>query len=429
MSSAQSAVVEDRELNWLDDRQAGQAPALIGRSAAVGSADRDPDEGEPSIGPGAFPGIRRPFRSLLWLIQVVVGLVFLVGLLALLAAIPGLSLLTLGCLLDAEGRVARSGRIRDGFPLLAISSRTGMILLMVSIFLIPVQMLSVQAASQGIIINGTPLAPGGFLAATRILQTLLFMHLLLAIANGGAFWNFFRPIRNCRRLLASIRRRRYLPAVDYWADRLLKLFKPVEHVMLAVKGAVGAFIWLLVPTALIALSHVPRENPVPAGLGSFLGGLILIPVAAWLPLLQAHQAATGRFMAIFEVRTVRRLISRVPVRWAVATILLYALALPLYFTKIRLPAEDAMWLVTPLFVLLTYPTRILMGWVYGAGMQSQEEAWFAIRWATRLFMIPVLGFYGLILFVTPFISEAGRAAMFENHAFLLPVPVGRLFGG
>ena len=39
-------------------------------------------------------------------------------------------------------------------------------------------------------------------------------------------------------------------------------------------------------------------------------------------------------------------------------------------------------------------------------------------------MIPVLAAYSAILFVLPLISEAGPRAMFENHAFLLPVPSG-----
>jgi hypothetical protein len=45
----------------------------------------------------------------------------------------------------------------------------------------------------------------------------------------------------------------------------------------------------------------------------------------------------------------------------------------------------------------------------------------------KVVLIPALAAYAGILFVTPLISEAGRAAIFENHAFLLPIP-GRLFG-
>ena len=427
--STDSPSIPVQSLDWLPETEPSTVDAADWDSTDQVEHETKPENAKETLpGPGPFPGFRKPFRSLWWFVQVLVGLAFLVGLLALLAAIPGLSLLTLGFLLEAEARVARSGRFRDGFPLLAVSSRMGLILIMVSVFLIPVQLMATQAAARGIIVEGTPLSQSGLRTFMRIVQVGLFVHLLLAIANGGSFARFFRPIKNVRLLVRAVKDGNYLRSLDNLTNQLLELLKPLHHVSIAFKGAVGAFIWLFIPTALIALSHTPRENPGPAALGSILGGMLLIPIAGWLPLLQAHQAVTGRFRAIFDIRSARKIINRVPIRWAIATILLYALALPLYFTKVRLPASDAMWLITPLFVILTYPTRILMGWVYAKGMQKEKLAWFGVRWSTKLFMIPVIAFYGLILFATPFISEAGRAAMFENHAFLLPVPMQQFFG-
>lgn len=427
------------------------------------------------IGPGPFPGIRHPLRTVLWLINVWIGLGFLLVLLSLVAAIPVLSLLALGYLLAAEAAVARSGRLRDGFPLLAVSSRIGIIFVVSGLFLLPVWLLAGQTEAHIVVTGRT--ASGGFLIGTRVLQVVIFLHLLLAIANGGAVNRFLLPfnrvpawlvssrrriallvlgvilmliailaapalilviyipclllvpVRNIMSLWRGIRTGEYQKSVDFWTARLLDITRPVEHFWLALKAAAGAVAWLAVPTFLLSLSTIPFENPAPAALSSLLGGILLIPVAAWLPLLQAHQVTTGRFGAIFKVRVARTIIRRVPIRWALATILLYALAIPMYFTKIRLPADDAMWLITPVFILLTYPTRIIMGWVYASAAQREQSAWFATRWAARLFMIPVLGFYGLILFITPFISEAGRIAMFENHAFLLPIPTRFLLGG
>jgi hypothetical protein len=40
-------------------------------------------------------------------------------------------------------------------------------------------------------------------------------------------------------------------------------------------------------------------------------------------------------------------------------------------------------------------------------------------------MIPMLALYSGILFLLLLISEAGLQVMFENHAFLLPVPSGQ----
>ncbi len=378
------------------------------------------------LGPGAFPGFRKPFRSLWWLFSVLLGLGFLLPLMAGLAAIPVVSLVSLGMMLDAESQVARSGRFRDGFPLLPISTRVGTIGFMVFLFLIPIMMLSSIAGSQEIVKQLSGLPPGRLNNLKIVLQFVIFSHLLLAISNGGSFACFLRPIRNIRNLIRRLRSGEYFTAMNLWTDRLLQIFRPWHHFYIAVSGALGALCWLVIPTALLgAASTSPHQNPAPTALLSLLGGLLLIPVAAWLPLLQCHQATTGRFKAIFEVRVVREIICRVPIRWAIATILLYGLAVPLYLSKVVLPPADAYWLFTPLFILVIYPTRILMGWVYGQGIRKEQRAARLIRWPAKVFMIPLLGLYGLILFAVPLISEAGPRAMYENHAFLLPVPSGQ----
>lgn len=439
-------------------------------SRLLGPEAWHPDGDAVQLGPGQYPGIRRPLRTLWWLVQILLGVGFLLPLLAGLAAIPGLSLISLGMMLDAEARVGRSGRIRDGFPLLAVSTRVGTIGAMLALFLLPIFLLSNVAESQRIVGQMSGLTQNSFGIGKTALQITAFIVLLLAIANGGSFGRFFWPlrkrptrrqgcvlaaigflafllaaaqpgfliiyllllvigatVRNARDLYAGLRSGTYVSAVNDWTAKLTGLFQPWHHVKMAVKGALGALCWLVIPTALLGIaSSSPHQNPGPAAVGSFVGGILMVPVAAWLPLLQCHQASTGRFKAIFEVRAVREIICRVPLRWAVATILMYGLAIPLYLSKVVLTPQDAHWLFTPLFILVIYPTRILMGWVYGTGMQSEARATKLIRWPTKLFMIPALGFYSLILFFLPLISEAGPRAMFENHAFLLPVPSGQV---
>ncbi len=380
-----------------------------------------------SIGPGPFPGIRCPFRSLLWVVRVITGIAFLIGLLATLAAVPGLSLLALGFMLAAQAEVARTGQLRHAFPLLPVSTRTGTILLMVGLFLLPIWLTSSLAAAHGVIAQSSPIAPNPQRTLLVVLQLVIFLHLAIAIACGGSVWCFVRPIRNLRRLKQGFQDGSWKGSVNRWSEWLIDVFRPWTHLVLAIKATIGAIIWLFLPTAMLALSTRPHEEPGIPALISFLGGILLIPVASWLPLLQAHQAATGRFRDIFDVRTVRDIIVRVPIHWAIATVLLYAAAVPLYLTKVRLLADDAIWLLTPLFIVLIYPTRLMFGWVYARGRQRPEPARRLVRWPVKLVMIPALAAYAGILFVTPLISEAGRAAIFENHAFLLPIP-GRLFG-
>ncbi len=409
--------------------------AVRGISAAVDSvAPRSsPDEGSTwdqmsrTVGPGPFPGIRSPLRSLLWLVRVLTGIVFLIGLLAALAAVPGLSLLALGIMLAAEAEVARTGQLQNAFPLLPVSTRTGTILLMVGVFLLPIWLISSLAAAHGVIAQSSPVAPNPQRTLLGLLQIMIFLHLAAAIACGGSVWCFIRPIRNLRRLKQGLQGGSWKDGVNRWSEWLIDVFRPWTHLVLAIKATIGAVIWLFLPTAMLALSTRPHEEPGIPAVISVLGGILLIPVASWLPLLQAHQATTGRFRDIFDVRAVRHIIARVPLHWAIATILLYAAAVPLYLTKVRLLADDAIWLLTPLFIVLIYPTRLMFGWVYARGQSRPEAARRLVRWPVKAVMIPALAAYAGILFVTPLISEAGRAAIFENHAFLLPIP-GRLFG-
>ena len=170
------------------------------------------------------------------------------------------------------------------------------------------------------------ISSSGLSTVTLILQVVIFLHLLLAIANGGSFACFLRPIRNIRQLRKRVRSGEFSPAVNLWTERLATISQPWHHFVLAIKAVGGALCWLTIPTVLLGMSSTsPHEDPGLPGFLSFVGGALMIPVAAWLPLLQVHQATTGRFRAIFEVRVVREIISRVPIRWAIATILLYAL--------------------------------------------------------------------------------------------------------
>src|SRR5262245_39482409 len=72
-----------------------------------------------------FPLLREGTKLLLSGVEFVFGLVALVVGLAVLAAIPVLQFLSLGYLLEAGGRVARSGRLRDGWIGVRTAARLG----------------------------------------------------------------------------------------------------------------------------------------------------------------------------------------------------------------------------------------------------------------------------------------------------------------
>jgi hypothetical protein len=81
-----------------------------------------------------------------------------------------------------------------------------------------------------------------------------------------------------------------------------------------------------------------------------------------------------------------------------------------------------MWLVTIVFIVSIYPAKVIAGWAYHRAVRKERAAWFGFRWLSRALMLPLLAFYVFLLFFTPFISEHGKAALFEHHAFLLPAP-------
>ena len=374
------------------------------------------------LGPGHFPGFLRPFKSLWWLIHMAFGTVCLVLMLAVLAAIPGLNLLTLGYMLDGQKRVALSGRLREGFPLMSLAPRLGCVAFFVLLFLLPIRILATQCNAALIVRHGTAVSSESLLMGLTILKTLTAGHLILAIACGGSASCFVRPIRNLRWLLRELRAGRYVSTVDKWAGEAMLILRPWYHFVLGLKSVVGAFLWLLMPTALLVAYSAPgRVSPGFAVL-SFLGGLCMIFVAAWLPALQVHQAVEGKFRAIFQLRAARHVIRNAPISWLITSVVLYAMTLPLYLAKIRLLPSDAFLVLTPIFVLATYPSRILIAWACHRGINREKPAWFWFRWGARLAAVPLLAAYVLFLFLTPTVSELGKAAPLENHAFMSPVP-------
>jgi len=381
-----------------------------------------PSDSVPQIGPGAFPGFRRPFSSLWWCIKSLFGTATIVAILAILAAIPGLNILTLGYLVEPQKRVATSGKLRDGFPLMVFAPRLGIIMFFSLLLMIPLRIMATRVSDAVVILGANDPRTLQMMTGLTIMKWVIGTHLLLAIAYGGRISSFFRPIRNLKWFLKATMTSQGRAELSTQIETLLDVMKPVHHFWLGLKAFFGAVLWLAIPSGmLVAVTNPERDNPV-LGVVSFLGVLLMIPVMAWLPLLQVHQAVEGRFVSVFSIRTARAIISRVPLRWMLATVVLYALTFPLYLAKIRLLPGDAMLLITPFFIVLTYPTRLLMAWIYHQGHQRPVPAFFLWRWLIKLVMMPALGAYCFFLFLTPFVSELGRSAPLENQAFLGPVP-------
>ena len=133
-------------------------------------------------------------------------------------------------------------------------------------------------------------------------------------------------------------------------------------------------------------------------------------------------ATENRFGAGFEWRSVRRTYAKAP--WAISTafIITLAFALPLYLLKIEVVPSEAEWLPALVFMVFIFPARLLMGWSIGrAGKRTAPRHWF-FRITGKLPLLPAAGFYVLIVFFSQYTSWNGVLSLYEQHAFLLPVP-------
>ncbi len=380
------------------------------------------------MGPGRFPGVWNPFRSLFWLVHLTFGTVCLILVLAILAAIPGLNILTLGYLVDPQKRVAESGRVRDGFPLIVLAPRLGCIVFFSVMLLAPIRLQAVRVSDAAVILGAHHPRVAQMQTTLHAMQSIIAIHLLLAISRGGTVGCFLRPLKNVIWFLRKSLTRRGRTEISAGTEQVLYLVKPVQHFWIGLNSFIGAVLWLLIPTSLLVVYSAPGRTAPIFGLLSFLGGLLLIPVMAWLPQLQVHQAVTGRFTSIFSIRAARQIVRNAPLSWMVTSVLLYAMTLPLYLAKIKLLPADALLVLTPFFIVLIYPARIMVAWAYHRGMSTSEAAKWPYRWASSLMMLPLLAGYAAFLFATPLISELGKAAPLENQAFLGPVPYAQWAG-
>ncbi len=379
-----------------------------------------PDEVVGNIPP--FPHLlRHPLKAAFWMIRMAFGIASLVLFLALIAAVPIVNFIALGYLLDVEGRVARTGKIRLAFPLLDIAPRLGMIVLGVALWLIPLFLLAGAAADAHLI------DPGGssdrnLHLINRLVAIAISIHLCLALARGGTLWCFVRPLKNAIWLYRQIRAGGYLDRAAAHVSEFISSLKLGKNFSLGLRGFLGALIWLIIPSTMFAAASSPEGGQGVAVAVTLLGGVSLVIVLGWLPLLQAHFAAENRFRAMFELGTIRRKFKRSPLSWMFSLVIVYVLSLPLYLFKVAALPRDAIWGITLIFVATIYPTKILLGWVYHRASAKTRNAWFGWRWLSRTVILPLLAVYVFILFFTQFIGVHGNRVLMEHHLFLLPVP-------
>ncbi len=357
--------------------------------------------------------IRRGWRRLFSLGEWCFGAVALIVGLAVLAALPIVQFLTLGYLLEAGGRVARTGRLREGFIGMRLAARLGSIVLGAWLMLLPLRFISSLWASAQLIDPNGPVARGWKFALT-VLTVLAAVHIVAACSRGGKFRYFLWPFNGIWLIRRLWRGGYYREARDAVWDFVAALRLPY-YFWLGLRGFAGAFLWLVLPITLLALG---RKIP-PAG---FLGGLVLAIVLLYVPFLQIRFASENRFRAFFELRAIRDRFRRAPWAFGFALLITLLFAVPLYLLKIEMIPREVAWLPSLLFLIFIFPARLLTGWAYGrAERRLTPRHWF-FRWTSRIGMLPVALAYVVIVFFTQYAAWGGIWSLYEQHAYLLPVP-------
>jgi hypothetical protein len=390
----------------------------------------------------------------------------LVGL-AALGTIPIAQFLSLGYLLEASGRVSRSGRIRDGFVGVRKAARMGSLVFGTWLMLLPLRFVNEMWYS-AYLIDAESRVTGRWRVGLLVLTVLMVGHILLAWYCGGRLRHFFWPLLApplfvmwlVRRVIASetlrpvvkpvvgsisprlladvtrvppltawfppaillaglLRGRMYSEARDAVCDFVIGLRLP-HYFWLGVRGFAGAVAWLFVPIMLlIGATKLPVGLAVLAGL---IGSLLLTIVLLYLPFMQAHFAAENRFVAMFELGQVRAMFRRAPIAFWFALLITLLFALPLYLLKIEYLPRETLGLPSAVFVAFIFPARVLTGWAVGRARKREKPRFFLFRWMSRLAALPVVGMYVLIVYLTQYLSWYGSWSLLEQHAFMLPAP-------
>jgi hypothetical protein len=358
--------------------------------------------------------LSRVMRGIASAVQWCFGLLALVVGLSMLAALPVLQFLSLGYLLESSARVARVGKLRAGFIGVRPAARVGVVALGSWLSLVPAWLIGSMADSARLIDPGGPSARN-WRVGLVVVALISAFHIACACARGGRVLHFLWPVGHPLWLVRRLRAGGlYLDVRDRLWLFVTSLRLPY-YFRLGVLGFLGTLAWLIVPGALIAAGG--RIPPV-----GILGAVLLGVIVPFLPFLQARYAVEGNFKALFSRRAIRDRFRRAPWAFAFSLLVLLVASIPLYLLKIEMIPREAAWLPSVVFVIFLAPAHLLTGWAYArSGRRDQPRHW-VLRLLGWLAIIPAALLYVIVVFFSQYTSWGGVSSLFEQHAFLLPVP-------
>jgi len=346
------------------------------------------------------------------------GVVSMIVILAFLATVPILNLMSLGYLLEVSGRIARTGKFTQGFVGIRKAARIGSIVAGAWLMFLPLRLLS-DAWQSAWLIDPESVQTRNLWIVTMVATVAVSLHVAWACYRGGRLRHFAwpAPIKFFKTIFHG---GMYAQARE-GTLAFIKELHPWYYFSLGARGFFGTLAWLLVPV-LWMISARQINEPGAAFAVSLPGMLMFAFVLLYLPFLQARFAAENRFKALFEVRKIRQLFRQAPLAWWLALFITLLFALPLYLLKVEMIDREIAWLPSLFFVVFIFPARMLSGWAVAVANRREQPAHFIWRWMRRLAAIPVVVAYIFFMYLFLYISWRGADSLLEQHAFLVPVP-------
>lgn len=345
------------------------------------------------------------------------NLLSLTVLLAVVAAIPIVQLVSLGYLLRAAANLSSGRSWRTALPGVQLAGRIATFAMLTALLWLPVLLVTDLSYSVQLLRPGTSQAVAWRVAAF-VVASVWLMWVTWAAMRGGRWWHMLwpRPIRFAKQIW---RRATWSKAADdLWA--LFERTRCIELWWLGLRAAAGALIWLAIPVSMMIIGLRAEKMEI-APLIGLVGAISLTWVMLFLPFLQILMAERNRFKDIFSVREVRRRFRHAPLAMGLSLILLFALSIPLYLLRIEATPEQLTWLPSLFFVGIMFPSKLALGAAMGYGARRPRPRNFFLRWSARLLCVAASLTYVGALYIAQFIAWEGIYVMYFQHAVLVPV--------
>ena len=345
------------------------------------------------------------------------NLLSLTVLLAVVAAIPIVQLVSLGYLLRAAANLSAGQAWRTALPGVRLAGRIATFAMLTALLWVPVWLVTDLSYSVQLLRPNTAQA-AAWRGAAFLIAFVWLTWITWAAMRGGRWWHLLwpRPIRCLKQIWRPSTWNK--AADDLWS--LFERTRCIELWWLGLRAAVGALIWLTIPASMMIIGLRADELKI-AGIIGLIGALSLTWVMLFLPFLQILMAERDRFQEIFNVREVRKRFRHAPLAMAFSLIALFSLSIPLYLLRIEATPDQLTWLPSLFFVGLMFPSKLALGAAMGYGARRPKPRNFAMRWSARLLCVAASLAYVGALYIAQFIAWQGIYVMYFQHAVLVPV--------